>query len=320
MQPEDIDALVRAAERTPRSALDQWRWTASRILSRSPQASSDADGRRQFLRLGGGGVLAAAVLAACGSSEEVPPSETGVTTPDQATTTINPAQTTSPEEGAIQDSVVARTHRSFELAAMQVYAVLLGEPVPSEVGDIGLDLELPAPIDYDEQTQNMLTLLQNRHQTHAAYLESVVAATGGDPIGEPNRGVLDALLGAQISSLTTERTVLQFLLSLETIGASTYAWGAGTMTSAELRQSLMAVGAIAARQATLPALLLEPDGSSAVPEAVLDTSGPARLPDQMLVMAEMDGGDTMAEPPDPGAATDEEGEDGEGDDAEAEGS
>lgn len=318
MAPEDIDDLVRAAQRTPRNAVDQWRATAGRILSRSNGALPTPNGRRQFLRLGGGGVLAAAVLAACASEEEAPPSETGVTTPDQATTTINPAQTTSPEEGAIQDSVVARTHRSFELAAMRVYAVLLGEPAPPEVGDIGLDLELPKTIDYDEQTRNMLTLLQNRHQTHAAYLESVVAATGGDRIGEPNRGVLEGLLGAQIASITTERAVLQLLLSIETIGAATYAWGAGTMTSADLRQSLMAVGAIAARQATLPALLLQPDGSDAVPEAVLDTSGPARLPDQMLVMAEMDGGDAMAEPPDPAASTD--GEDGEGDDAEAEGS
>ncbi len=321
MQPEDIDELVRAAQRTPRSAVAQWRDTAGRILSRSEATPAEtADGRRQFLRLGGGGVLAAAVLAACGSDEEVPPSETGVTTPDQATTTINPAQTTSPEEGAIQDSVVARTHRSFELAAVQVYSVLMGDPVPPEVGDIGIELALPKPIDYDEQTQNMLTLLHNRHLTHAAYLESVVAATGGDPVGEPNRGVLEGLLTPQVSSLTTERAVLQFLLSMETIGAATYAWGAGTMTSADLRQSLMTVGAIAARQATLPSLLLDPDGARAVPEAVLDTSGPARLPDQMLVLAEMDGGDTMAEPPDPGTATDEEGADGEGNDAEAEGS
>lgn len=316
--PDDIDQLVRAAQQTSRSDLASWRATAAGILSRSDADRSTVDGRRQFLRLGGGSVLAAAVLSACGSEPEAPPSETGVTTPEQATTTIGPAQTTSPEDGAAQDAAVARTHRTYELAAIQVYAVLLNQE--DGLGDVSEELRLPAPIDYDEATQSTLTLLRDRHESSAQYLESVVSAAGGAPVSEPNRGVLEGLLGAQVDQLTTERTVLQFILSLETIGAATYAWGSGTMTTAALRQSLMTVGAIAARQATLPALLLEPDGSSAVPVGVLDVSGPARLPEQMLVLEDMDGGDTQAEPPDPGAATDEEGEDGEGDDAEAEGS
>ncbi len=314
MHFDDIDALVDEARRTPRSALDQWRHTAARILSPREGTDPAPDGRRQFLRLGGGGVLAAAVLAACGSGEEVPPSETGVTTPEQATTTIGPAQTTSPEEGAAQDAAVARTHRTFELAATEIYAVVLAD---SGLADATTELRLPGPIDYDAETMSALMLLRERHESHAAYLESVVSAAGGEPVEEANTGVLEGLLGPVVQSLTTERSVVQFLLSLETIGASTYAWGAGTMTTAALRKSLMTVGAIGARQAALPALLLDPDGSSAVPEAVIDTSGPARLPEQMLVLKGMDGGDTLAEPPDPAASSD--GEDGEGDDAEAEG-
>ncbi len=315
MHPDDIDDLVREARRTPRSALDQWRTRSSRILARSDDGPTSPDGRRQFLRLGGGGVLAAAVLAACGSSEEVPPSETGTTTPEQATTTIGPAQTTSPEEGALQDAAVARTHRTFELAAVEIYSVVLSDD--AGLADATTELRLPEPIDYDAATVDTLELLKARHTTHAAYLESVVAASGGEPVDEPNRGVIEGLLGPVVLSLTTERSVVQFLLQLETIGAATYAWGAGTMTTASLRKSLMTVGAVAGRQAALPALLLEPDGSTAVPSAVMDTSGPARLPDQMLVLDGMDGGDTAAEPPDPAASTD--GEDGEGDDAEAEG-
>ncbi|WCO65660.1 ferritin-like domain-containing protein [Iamia majanohamensis] len=315
MHPDDIDALVHEARQTPRSALDRWRRSSARVLARSDDGPTSPDGRRQFLRLGGGGVLAAAVLAACGSSEEVPPAETGTTTPEQATTTIGPAQTTSPEDGAAQDAAVTRTHRTFELAAVEIYAVLLDDD--AGLGEATTELRLPGPIDYDGRTTEALELLQARHTSHAAYLESVVAAAGGEPVDEPNRGVLEGLLGPVVLSLTTERAVVQFMSQLETIGAATYAWGTGTMTSASLRQSLMTVGAIAGRQAAIPALLLEPDGSTAIEAGVLDTSGPARLPEQMLVLDGMDGGDTAAEPPDPAASTD--GEDGEGDDAEAEG-
>lgn len=306
MHPDEIDELVQAAQRTPRSALAQWRTTASRILARDDEGPVTADGRRQFLRLGGGTVLAAAVLAACGSGEEeAPPSETGVTTPEQATTTIGPAQTTSPEDGDLQNAVVARTHRSFELAAVQVYAIVLGDD--SEVDG---DVALPGRIDYDAAAEEALRLLHDRHESHLAYLESVITLAGGDPVLEPNRGVLEGLLAPVLSSLTTERSVLQFLGSLETVGASTYAWGAGTLNTAALRQGLMKVGAIAARQAVVPALLLQPSGVTAVPTATLDTSGPAILPEQMLVLDGMDGSDTMAEPPDPAAPT--EGEDAEG--------
>lgn len=311
MHPDDIDELVAQARQTPRSALGRWRTTADRILSREPSGSTPPGGRRQFLRLGGGTVLAAAVLAACGSDEEVPPSETGVTTPEQATTTIGPAPTTSPVQGEMLNQSVARTHRTFELAAVQVYAVLLGDQ-----DEVAGDYSLTGPIDYDDATETALRLLHDRHQSHAEDLVSLVAATGGAPVDEPNRGVLDGLLAPVLASLTTERSVVQFLESLETIGASTYAWGAGVMSTAELRQQLMAVGAVAARQASVPPLLLRPSGATAIPSAVLETSGPARLPEQMLVGDGQDGGDTTALPPDPAESS--EGEDGEGDDAEAE--
>ena len=194
---------------------------------------------------------------------------------------------------------MARTHRSFELAAVQTYAVLLNDTglLDSE----GVDMRLPKPIDYDESTQTTLDLLLARHQTHAEDLVPVVSAAGGAPVSEANNGVLEGLLGAVLPSLTTERSVLQFSLQVETIGAATYAWGAGTMSTASLRQSLMAVGAIAGRQAALPSLLLEPDGSSAVPAGQLDTSAPARIPEHMLLDEDSDGGDVPAVKPDPAA-------------------
>lgn len=311
MHPDDIDELVREAQHTPTTAVAQWRETAGRILGRSDPdvvGAPGPDGRRQFLRLGGGGVLAAAVLAACGSDEVTPPSETGVTEPQPVETTLAPPRATTPEEGATQDSVVTRTHRSLELAAVQIYSVLLDDD--EALAQVSALQRLREEITYDEGTEGMLTLLRNRHRTHAEALVGLIETAGGEPIATANRGILDGLLGAQIGDLTTQRAVLQFAGSIETLAAATYAWGAGTLSTPQLRQSLMAIGAVAARQAALVSLLIDPTGASAVPAAVLDTSGPARLPEYMLVADGQEGTDALAEAEEaPADDEDAEGED-----------
>ncbi|HYI63044.1 MAG TPA: ferritin-like domain-containing protein [Acidimicrobiales bacterium] len=267
-------------------------------------------GRRQFLKLGGGAVLGAAVLAACGSDEESLPAETGTTVPTTATT-LAPPQGTTPEEGAANDAVVTRTLRSFELAAVEVYGVLLSDEPASTDPDV---TALPAAITYAEDVDEVLTLLGERHTAHAAALVSVVSAAGGEPVSEPNQGVLDVLLMAQLPDLTTQEAVLRLARSVEEIGAATHAWAAGVVTTAELRQDLMAIGAVAARQTASVDLLLDPTGQSAALQPMLDTSGPARLPEALLVQEGQDGGDVSADP----EAAAAEGE-GTGDGAESEG-
>ncbi|HEX7133650.1 MAG TPA: ferritin-like domain-containing protein, partial [Iamia sp.] len=130
---------------------------------------------------------------------------------------------------------------------------------------------------------------------------------------EPNNGILEGVVHPQLEDLTTQRTVLLFVRSLEDVGAGTYGWGAGTLTTPELRESLMAIGAVSARHGAAVALLLDPSGADASRAPVLDTSGPARLPDHMLVEDGKDGGDALADPPEPGAEEDPAaGEDAEG--------
>lgn len=243
--------------------------------------------RRQFLRLGATGAVAAAVLAACGDDESAPPSETGVTEPEPAETTLAAPQTTSPEAGATQDALVFRTARTVELAMVEVYEALLGG---------GGDVALPEEVAYDADTESTLELLRDRHEAHADTLEGLILQVGGDPVDEPNNGILEGVVTPQLADLTTQRTVLLFARSLEDVGASTYGWGAGTVTTAELREGLMAIGAVTARHGSALSLLLDPSGAGAAPSPVLDTSGPARLPDHMLVAAGQDGADTLAEP------------------------
>jgi hypothetical protein len=263
-------------------------------MTRHPIDADRSDGdeartdRRRFLVLGGSGILATAVLAACGSDEEVPPGETGVTVPPTETTAA-PPQTTSPEDGKKQDAVVTRTMRSYELTAAGIYRTLLNEPEA--------DVALPAPIAYDADVAGALAVLRDRHETHARDLVDVIVSAGGPRVSQPNRGIVDALLAPRVADLTTQLSVLQFAQSLEALGAGTYGWGAGTLTTAVLRQDLMAVGSAAAGQVTAVALLIDPSGEGAVPSPTLDTSGPTRLPDHMLLQEDQDGDDIEAEAP-----------------------
>ncbi len=263
--------------------------------------------RRQFLRLGATGVAAAAVLAACSDDEKAPPSETGVTEPAPSETTLGPPQTTTPEAGTIADATVTRTARTMELAFALVYSALLSE------GGTG-DIEIPGPIDYDADTRAALELLRDRHQAHADALVDIVRDAGADAVSEPNNGLLEGIVQPQLADLTTERSVLLLAHSLEDLGAGTYGWGVGQVTSASLRESLMAIGSVTARHAAVVAVLLDPSGSDAVRRPVLDTSGPARVPDYMLVGPDVADGDAALAAPAPAgdAASDEEEEDDDG--------
>lgn len=277
---------------------------ATTVPAEGPMAPS----RRQFLRLGAMGAAAATVLVACSDGEETPPSETGVTEPEPTETTLAPPQTTTPEAGAIADATVTRTARTMELAMVLVYDAFLGEGT--------LQLELPRDIDFDEDTRAALELLRSRHDSHAEELTGLVRRAGGDPVSEPHNGIIAGVVQPQVQDLTTQRSVLLLAHSLEDVAAGTYGWGVGQITlDSDLRQDLMTVGAVTARHGALLSLLLDPSGADAVRGPVLDTSGPARLPDYMLVTPDIaDGSAALTEPAPAGGdeATGEEEEDDDG--------
>lgn len=278
-------------------------------------------GRREFLRLGGAGALAAVVLAACGEDETAPPSETGVTEP-VTETTLAPPQTTTPEAGEQNDLTVTRTLHTVELAMIEVYSLVLE--------GTGGDLSLPAPLSYTADTETLLTLLRDRHTAHADLVAEVVELVGGEPATQPNNGIIAGLVEPQLGSLSTERAVLGLARTLEELAAATYGWAASTARTLDpdeavspARHDLMAVGAVTARHAAALDLTLDPSGSDVAHDALLDISGPARLPDFMLVAPEADGDDALTEaataadaPEGEGGA---EGEDAEAEDAEGEG-
>lgn len=78
----------------------------------------------------------------------------------------------------------------------------------------------------------------------------------------------------------------------------------------------MAIGAVTARHGVAVALLLDASGADASRAAMLDTSGPSRLPEHMLVEEGMDGGDTLAQPAETGADASDAGDSATGEDTE----
>lgn len=273
--------------------------------------TASAPDRRAFLRLGGGAVLGAAVLSACGSSETSPPAETG-DAPLETETTLAPPQGTTPEQGAATDAAVVRTGRSLELAAVEIYTVLLGEAEPStEPGA----LQLPAEITLSPDVQEAFTLMRERHESHAAAMISLISAAQGDPVTEPNNGALQGVLAPNLANLTSQVRLVDAAHALEDLMAATLAWGAGIMTSPELRVSVMELGAVTARQSAALSMFLDPTGASAVVGPTLDTSGPARVPEFMILAEGQDGSDIPAsasEATDAAADESAEGEDAEG--------
>lgn len=256
------------------------------------ETTSSTTGRRNFLRLGGGGLLAAAVLVACSDDEpEVTPGETGQTIPPTATTE-GPPQTTQPEQGREQDILVTRTARSMELTMVETYEALLGQGSG--------DLALPAGVTLTENVRATFEVLLDRHTTHAEELSDLIAEVGGDPVAEANAGVMGAMVLRQFPTLTDERLVLAFARSLEDLCASTYTWGAGTLSTPEHRQQMSSVAMVTARQPTLVAVTADPSGVAVVPTFRVDVSGPARVPVFMLVPVDGDGGDVPTEAPETG--------------------
>lgn len=252
-----------------------------------PHDTDPAAGRRQFLKLGGGAVLGAAFLAACGNDGTKLPAATGTTVPTTPTT-LAPPQGTTPEQGAANDISVTRTLRSFELAAVATYGMILSTDGGSTATGA---LALPEPLTYTDEVTEVLQLLADRHTTHAETLVELVSATGGAPVAEANQGVLDTVVGPRIPALTTQRSVLDLVQIIESLGAATAGWAGGILTTAALRQRVLAIGAAAARQSAVATLLSDASGATAVPHATFDVSGPARLPAEVFLEEGQDGGD-----------------------------
>ncbi|MBI2708740.1 MAG: ferritin-like domain-containing protein [Actinobacteria bacterium] len=280
---DELRRHLRDAEREQREALPAWRDALHRIFERpgTPTAvKADALGvpnRRQLLRVGGATVAGAAVLASCGGgSTETRAGESGTTMAvDMGASTTASTPTTSAEEGRTTDVSLTKTATSLELLAVQIYDVVLGRS----------STKLPQDVRFDQGVVDAATLFRAHHQAHAQALQALTTTLGSEPYDKPNAYLFDNVVKKALPSLTSQDAVVRFAYDVENLAASTYGYAAGVLSTPKLRQSLMGIGGVEARHAAALSMVIDATGNGAVPRSFLDTSGPARMPDDALVKA-----------------------------------
>lgn len=227
---DELRRELRDIDRMNSEAMPKWRDALHRIVGGGTKMTTDEKaallgvpsvGRRQLFKLGGGAIIGAAVLAACGSDD------------DDAATTDTTGGEGEGDSGNL-DLTLARTAASLEQLAIDVY----GNP------DAGALLKTKAVID-------AATLFSAHHTAHRDALNSVITGAGGTAIETANAAVFKALIEPRLPMLTSEADVVMLAYDLESAAAQTYVFAGGTLSTPELRSTIMTIGGVEARHAAV---------------------------------------------------------------------
>jgi hypothetical protein len=205
--------------------------------------------RRRFLALGGATVAFSAIAVACGSgsSDEALPF-TGTVPP--------PGRSIPPARGREEDITLLRTAQSIEALAVEVYQQVLA-------GDLLTD----------STATRMARLFEGQHAENIPVVGDLVSSAGGDPHPQPNPYLWETVFAPALEAAAAEADVLTQLLAMEATCSQNAAFANELLSTAELRQSLTAVGSPSARRSSV---LLELQSLPPVPFAVLPVA--ARAP------------------------------------------
>ena len=244
------------------AAMAPWREALLRIFGteRELPASAKAQllgvpSRRGFLKIGGATVLGAAVLAACGSDTEPSVAESGAVA--ATTTTADPAETDF-------DLDLLRTATSLEILAVDTYQAAI---------DSGLVIS--------PEVEQAAVLFRDQHDDHARALKATTTELGGVEFTEANSFLQESVIDPAVADLSDQDSVIQLALTLETAAAETYAWAAGQLSTATLRQAIMGIGGVEARHMSVLRGFQDEDQ---VPDAFLPVD--ERIPEEAFVGAE----------------------------------
>ena len=193
--------------------------------------------RRGFLRLGGFTVAATAVLAACGSDEGAGPEEI-----TQAGSAPPGAETPS---GVVTDSTLLRTATSLHYNAMEVVDTVLG------LGVVSAEMASAA--------ESYKVLLQEQ----ADALAETTTSIGGEAFEEKNpvleaRVIQPAVALLEVSQ-TPDSDAEHLLHAVASLAVATLQGMVPTLSSPELRSTVMQIGAVHARVATVFARIISPE-------------------------------------------------------------
>ena len=180
--------------------------------------------RREVLRIGGLGIAGASLLAACGDDDAAPPPDTSPLDDD------GEAEASSPE----MDVVLANTAISLEILAVDAYQIIIESPL----------VETAAFVD-------AATLFRSHHAEHRDALVATVEAAGGTPFTTANPVVKAALVDPLVFAAAGEGDLIRLAYDLEQAAAQTYVYAATALSTPRLRSTVMTIGGIASRHATI---------------------------------------------------------------------
>ncbi len=232
---DELRRELRAIDEDNTAAMPRWYDALRRIVGGRTALTTDekaallgvpSPGRRQLFRLGGTAIVGAAVLAACGD--------------DDADTGAGDDGTDGDAAASSMDLPLARTAASLEQLAVDTYTTAAGSGLvtTAAIGDAA-------------------SLFRDHHQSHLDALNATIEGAGGQAVTTANQAVFDAMVQPALDALDDEAGVVQLALDLELAAAQTYAFAGGALSQPALRSTIMTIGGVEARHATVLVMLAQ---------------------------------------------------------------
>jgi hypothetical protein len=229
---DEVRRQLASSHRAQRHALPTWREALKRTFD-ADQATTEQEkarllglaDRRGFLRIGGVAIAMSAVLAACGddaADEQLPVTGTFPPSPGEPLT--------APPGSEALDLNLLRTAQSIEVLAVQTYQQALDSDLVTTTA-----------------VADAAGLFQEHHEQHGDAIASVIEGLGGEPYDDPNPFLERTVVGPAVEVLATEEEVVALAVTLENTAAQTYVFAAEVLTTPQLRQGVMTIGAVEAR-------------------------------------------------------------------------
>lgn len=258
---KEFDRQLREVDAQNTAVMPKWREALERVFSGDVKMSSaeKADmlgvpGRRQFFKVGGATIAGAALLAACGDDDDSSTPVTG----DESTTTAASA------DGGAMDLVLANTAISLEILAIEAYDIAIGSGLvtTAAVGDAA-------------------GLFKSHHEAHRDALIATVSGAGGTPYDQANAAVKAAVVDPAVAAAKTEADIIKLAFDLETAAAKTYVFAATALSTPGLRSTIMTIGGVESRHATILGSVAMYETATIFPGAFYPSTNP--LPDGAVI-------------------------------------
>lgn len=255
---DEFNRQMRDVEAMNKAAMPKWRETLDKVFNGGVDMTSaekahllGVPGRRQFFKIGGATIAGAALLAACGDDDDTA----------EAPTSGEGGEDGGEDGGGNMDIVLANTAISLEILAVDTYQVAI---------DSGLVTT--------QAVADAAGLFQQHHQEHADALAGVV---GDGAYDQANAAVKTALVDPAVEAASAEGDIIKLAFDLETAAAQTYVFAAGALSTPELRSTIMTIGGVESRHATILGQVAMFDTATVFPNAFYASDNP--LPEGAVI-------------------------------------